>query len=112
MHPAEREGSAIELDAWLSSLGPEDLQALLGQFRKLQAGHSGLQSELELSRQRATDLELKLDALELDSQRVHRFLDEFDVPRHLQAESPGERRQDTELSLLGRIELVLEDEEE
>jgi len=75
-----------------------------------------LEADLQQARQRTSELESRLEALELDSQRVHRLLDEFGVPRHMdpadQPASAGRRERPPELSLLGRVSLVLEDEED
>ena len=75
-----------------------------------------LEEELQQARERNTELERRLEALELDSQRVHRLLDEFGVPRHADpADAPqqhGRRERLPELSLLGRVNLILEEEDE
>lgn len=75
-----------------------------------------LERELQQARQRNMELERQLEALELDSQRVHRLLDEFGVPRYVDATetlpSDGRRERQRELSLFGRVNLILEEEEE
>ena len=53
--------------------------------------------------------EARAEAAELELERAHRLLDELGVPREFR--SPGER-DSTEYSLEGRLELVLNDEDE
>ena len=56
-----------------------------------------------------TNRESDSDAAELELERAHRLLDECGVPREVRA--PGQSRP-VELSLVGRMQLFLEDEEE
>ena len=95
---------AAEFELW----SPAEL---IAHIQKLSRQNSGLKHELESMRQRSAQHESKFDCLEIDTERVHRFLDEFEVPRYAENDdSRGSAAQ--ELSLLGRVELVLEDEDE
>ncbi|MCP5023524.1 MAG: hypothetical protein GY930_17365 [bacterium] len=51
----------------------------------------------------------QLEAAELELHRVHRFLDEWGLPRELADDHTGHV---TELSLIGRLELIAEDAED
>ncbi len=103
-----------ELEAWpkwLQQATPEGHALLVERLRSLRADAAAERGALEDALEHARGAELKLDALELDAQRVHQFLDEFEVPRFGSASAQGGERP-MELSLLGRVALVLGEDEQ
>ena len=66
-------------------------------------------SELDALVRVCRQAEARADAAELDLERAHRLLDEYDIPR--ERREPGAREAE-EYSLVGRLRLVLDDDED
>ncbi len=81
----------------------------------LQEENRQLREALQALQRRHLDLERQLASLELDSERVQRLLDDYGVPRYMPSEEHASQHLESgplELSLLGRVSLLLEEEEE